>query len=274
MAFKRRLPALLLTATFGLLLSPVFAAPSQDRPAKSYSGYGSMSLKATTAYLFPGVVCKFNDVDPNLMVSWDVDSASSEAVLNAIAKQSNIEWNYENKVLVFKRLAGTNQALTPTPAMVMPAPAPQANIAPQYVRPEPAKEIAAPVSSTVPVKASLRSNEEIVEWVVKPTASTKADNSNPKPSTFEITSEDETLSLALRRWAANAGYQLAWEAGKDFAARATTYNSPDVVSAIEAVMNDTAHSNYPLHACAYDNKVIRILQIAQGCGKTNSEDKI
>ncbi len=110
-------------------------------------------------------------------------------------------------MLVFKRLTGGTQALTPTPAIVTPAP--QANIVPQYVRPDTAKEIVAPAGSTVAVKASLRPNEEVVEWVVKPTANTKAVNSSPKPSSFEITSEDETLSLALRRWAVNAGYQLA-----------------------------------------------------------------
>ena len=259
MVFKRRLPALLLTATFGFLLSPAFAAPSQDRPmAKSYSGYGSMSLKTATAYLFPGVVCKFNAVDPDLMVSWDVDSASSEAVLNAIAKQLNIGWSYENKVLVFTRLAGANQVLTPTPAIVTPAPAPQANIAPQYGTPEPA-------SSTVPVKASLRSNEEVVEWVVKPGTSTKAEKSTLKPSLFEITSEDETLYLALRRWAVDSGYQLVWDAGKDFPAKKTSYQVDRFEDAVAKVMGDTGRSSYPLHACSYTNNVVRILPVSQSC---------
>lgn len=90
---------------------------------------------------------------------------------------------------------------------------------------------------------------------------------------FAINSDDETLFLALRRWSTNAGYQLVWEAGKDFPARATTYKTSDLISAIELVMNDTANSNFPLHACVYDNKVIRILQISQGCGKTNLEDQ-
>ena len=120
------------------------------------------------------------------------------------------------------------------------------------------------------VKASLKPNEEVVEWVVKSPNKT-AVTTDVQVSEFQITSEDETLSLALRRWSTKAGYQLAWEAGKDFSARATTYNSVDVISAIESVMNDTAHSNYPLHACVYDNKVIRVLQVSQGCGRTNKE---
>lgn len=90
---------------------------------------------------------------------------------------------------------------------------------------------------------------------------------------FSINSDDETLFLALRRWSTNAGYQLVWEAGKDFPARATSYKTSDLISAIESVMNDTANSNFPLHACVYDNKVIRVLQISQGCGKTNLEDQ-
>jgi hypothetical protein len=97
--------------------------------------------------------------------------------------------------------------------------------------------------------------------------------SPPINSGFMIRAEDETLSLAIRRWAGSTGYQLVWEAGKDFPARETSYNSPDIISAIESVMNDTAHSNFPLHACVYENKVIRILQVSQGCRKINAENQ-
>jgi hypothetical protein len=82
---------------------------------------------------------------------------------------------------------------------------------------------------------------------------------------FEITTEDETLYLALRRWAAETGYQLVWDAGKDFPVKNTVYVTDDIVQAISQVMADTEASSYPLHACTYNNKVIRILHVSQSC---------
>jgi hypothetical protein len=85
---------------------------------------------------------------------------------------------------------------------------------------------------------------------------------------FQITVEDETLYLALRRWSTETGHQLIWDAGKDFAARATTYKEDNIISAVDRVMKDTQNSSYPLHACAYANKVIRVLHISQVCQRT------
>lgn len=90
----------------------------------------------------------------------------------------------------------------------------------------------------------------------------------PSPSRrvkFEIKLEDETLYLALRRWAAGAGYQLVWHAGKDFPAYRTVYEQDDFEGAVERVMHDTETSSYPLHACVYPNKVMRVLHVAQSC---------
>jgi len=280
MVFKRRLTALLALSACGLFLvsGSTLCAPSQTlEAAKNYSGYGSMSLKATTAYLFPGIACKFNDVDPEAIVSWDVDKASSEAVLNTIATQINIDWVYQNKVLIFTKKQTQN--IAPLVGNQGGASV-QSGVIPKYVKSEPVKEVVIAQQAQNSTKMSVPATAvkpqpletEIVEWVVKAPKGA-AGSSLPKAVDFQITSEDETLSLALRRWSSNAGYQLSWEAGKDFSARATSYNSPDVISAIESVMNDTAHSNFPLHACVYDNKVIRILQVSQGCGKTNTEDQ-
>jgi hypothetical protein len=82
---------------------------------------------------------------------------------------------------------------------------------------------------------------------------------------FEITSHDESLYLALRRWAAESKYQLVWDAGKDFPARKTIYNAQTFEQAVEQVMADTETSGYPLHACAYANNVVRVLHISQNC---------
>ncbi len=82
---------------------------------------------------------------------------------------------------------------------------------------------------------------------------------------YEILATDESLFLALRRWTTTQGVQLIWDAGKDFPARNTAYPAKNLHDAIEMVMADTERSNYPLHACTYANRVIRILHIAQSC---------
>lgn len=82
---------------------------------------------------------------------------------------------------------------------------------------------------------------------------------------FNVKTEDESLSLALRRWAHEHRHRLIWDAGKDFPAKETTYHAIDLVTAVEQVMTDTERSSYPLHACAYRNRVIRVLHISQPC---------
>jgi hypothetical protein len=82
---------------------------------------------------------------------------------------------------------------------------------------------------------------------------------------FEIQLNDESVSLALRRWAWDTNYQLVWDAGKDFAARNTSYKAKTYPEAVEQVMADTEGSGYPLHACLYANRVVRVLHISQSC---------
>ena len=87
----------------------------------------------------------------------------------------------------------------------------------------------------------------------------------PKLFAYEILATDESLFLALRRWTTTQGVQLIWDAGKDFPARNTVYPAKDLHEAIEMVMVDTERSSYPLHACSYANRVIRILHVSQAC---------
>lgn len=87
----------------------------------------------------------------------------------------------------------------------------------------------------------------------------------PAQGRYEIGGEDETLYLALRRWAAEAGYQLVWSAGKDFPVKRTVYEAEDLSAAVALAMKDTEHSAYPLHACTYQNRVIRVLHVSQSC---------
>lgn len=82
--------------------------------------------------------------------------------------------------------------------------------------------------------------------------------------TFDINPDDLTLSIALRRWGRQAGYQIVWDAAKDLVAISTSYKGP-LENAITRLMEDTNFSDYPLHACSYQNKVIRVLHISQTC---------
>jgi outer membrane biosynthesis protein TonB len=82
--------------------------------------------------------------------------------------------------------------------------------------------------------------------------------------TFDINPDDLTLSIALRRWGKQSGYQIVWDAAKDLVAVSTSYKGP-LESAITSLMEDTNFSDYPLHACSYQNKVIRVLHVSQTC---------
>lgn len=78
-----------------------------------------------------------------------------------------------------------------------------------------------------------------------------------------IRNTDGTLSKALARWAASSTPPISWEAEKDFPATNATYHGT-YFEVLEQVMRDTARSQYPLHACVYQN-VIRILHTSQSC---------
>jgi hypothetical protein len=82
---------------------------------------------------------------------------------------------------------------------------------------------------------------------------------------FEVTKDDETLSIALKRWSTQEGYQLVWDAAKDFPAIQTVYESSNIENVILKVMKDIENTDYPLHACIYKNKVLRIVPTTKVC---------
>jgi len=84
---------------------------------------------------------------------------------------------------------------------------------------------------------------------------------------FEVPQEDETLSIAFKRWSTQEGYQLIWDAEKDFAAIQTVYPLESLEEAIFHVMKDIENSDYPLHACIYKNKVLRIIPMSKVCDR-------
>lgn len=83
---------------------------------------------------------------------------------------------------------------------------------------------------------------------------------------WSITSEDQTVSVALSRWATSSGWQLAWQAPRDLPAFRVSY-AGDFEYAVESLMRDSHNSEYPLHACLYDNRVVRVLHITQSCAR-------
>ena len=93
----------------------------------------------------------------------------------------------------------------------------------------------------------------------------KATKAKAASRQFDIRLEDETLYLALRRWSAESKFQLVWNAGKDFPAHQTRYIADSFEHAVEQVMADTELSSYPLHACAYPNRLMRVLHISHSC---------
>jgi hypothetical protein len=81
---------------------------------------------------------------------------------------------------------------------------------------------------------------------------------------WSVVPADGTISATLNRWANEAGYRIFWQAQKDLPSVSTTYRGT-FEGALGALMSDSKHSGYALHACLYDNKVVRVLHAAQSC---------
>ncbi len=90
---------------------------------------------------------------------------------------------------------------------------------------------------------------------------------------FEITQDDETLSIAFKRWSAQEGYQLIWDTDKDFTAVQAVYPLSTIEDAVLHVMKDIENSDYPLHACIYHNKVLRIIPMKKVCDRQRGLDR-
>jgi hypothetical protein len=66
--------------------------------------------------------------------------------------------------------------------------------------------------------------------------------------TWQLTVGDRRLSMALQRWSALAGWQLVWEAERDFPMEANVQIHGTFMVALQEVMNSLADSDYPLQA--------------------------
>lgn len=176
-----------------------------------------------------------------------------------------------------KSQQATQGAAAPRPAVVAQTVGPSAQASqpvaastPSTAAPAAAAAVAppAPVAASAPVPAAMpvaAPTAAATTAAAKPVASTPPAIPAPAPQ-WRLVPADDTLSAALTRWGSVAGYQVVWQAPKDLPVYAATYTG-SFETAVEQVMRDTTLGAYPLHACLYDNGVLRVLHSTQSCGK-------
>lgn len=71
-----------------------------------------------------------------------------------------------------------------------------------------------------------------------------------EPSIWSLEPTDKRLSVALTRWAQQAGWQLVWEADRDFLIESNLHLSGDFLKSVGTVMQSVADTDYPLQAKA------------------------
>lgn len=67
---------------------------------------------------------------------------------------------------------------------------------------------------------------------------------------WSLDPQDKKLSMALTRWAQLAGWQIVWEAERDFVIESSLHLSGDFLMSVGAVMRSLADTDYPLQAKA------------------------
>ncbi len=145
--------------------------------------------------------------------------------------------------------------------------------APVAAVPTPAAAPAAPAAAVAPTAATARvapgtppATPTVPTVPAAPAAAAPAAAPSPPSPIWAVAAADEMLSTALARWSRSAGWQLAWHAPRDLPAFRVSYEG-SFEFALEHLMRDTQHGAYPLHACIYDNKVVRVLHISQSCAR-------
>jgi hypothetical protein len=85
---------------------------------------------------------------------------------------------------------------------------------------------------------------------------------------FAIRPSDGVLRRSLERWAAMAGFQLAWDVDRDHSVSADANFGDDFKSALGKALASTAHSDVPLRACMHDQggkTLVRIIRATALC---------
>ena len=83
------------------------------------------------------------------------------------------------------------------------------------------------------------------------------------PHTVLLT--DGTVWGTVQRWSKEAKWQLSWEATQDFEVKLEATYDPDFEAALGQLMESLKRSQYPLRACMFDNKVVRVVHTSKSC---------
>jgi hypothetical protein len=209
-----------------------------------FNGSGQMNLANALKKIIPqDVKVLFMDVDPSLVTRWNYADAYVLNVLTDFSKKYQFNWELiDNKLLIIGQRPSTQENPVNSIAIV-----------PDQVT----QNYAEPVAQT----------GQTFEKSLMSKAHTDPAEAQSQ-GRFEIRLEDESLSLAMRRWSIESGYQLVWDVDKDFPAIQTRYNEKYFLDAIGNVMRDIGKTNYPMHTCVYNNMVVRVLSISTPCERT------
>lgn len=86
------------------------------------------------------------------------------------------------------------------------------------------------------------------------------------PLRYRFEGYDLSYRSVLMRWASlGGGWQIIWEADRDFPGRVMAEFSNDFEEAIKMSVDAYRNSDYPIKACVYTNRVVRIVRF-QGTG--------
>jgi hypothetical protein len=76
---------------------------------------------------------------------------------------------------------------------------------------------------------------------------------------WRVQPTDRNVREILSRWTAAAGWQLSWEVQNDVELHATASFQGTFEEALEQLLGSLQGSDYPLSACTYDNRVVRVV---------------
>ena len=109
-----------------------------------------------------------------------------------------------------------------------------------------------------------------VEWISSPKPTIQADNPQTgaapvwpeeQSAQWEIQRHDKTLSTVMARWSQKAGWQLVWDAERDFPIENHIMLEGTFVQVVQTVMDSLNDSDYPLQASL--NPSTRVIRIAR-----------
>jgi hypothetical protein len=83
---------------------------------------------------------------------------------------------------------------------------------------------------------------------------------------WDIRLADKTIFGAMKRWSKTAGWQLMWDTeGNDFPVIAEATYKGEFDVAVGGVMTSLQSSQFPLRACLYDNRAVRVIHKSKRC---------